>query len=212
MQLIGGGVISLLLFLAWLGVTLRQALHARARVSGPLAGMALAFAVGCLFNSMLLDFVEGHFYIALLAWLLAENRYAPQQDGRSAGVERILVIATRQIGDVLLTTPLDPGRTPALAPGPHRGSRLPGDAGHAARQPRRGRPDRVAAPARLARPADSCPQALAALRPGARHRSGRPGAPAGMARVEPPQRDPPGGQRQQLVEKTAAGPCRHRCR
>ena len=41
----------------------------------------MAFAVGCLFNSMLLDFVEGHFYIALLAWLLAENRYAPQQDG-----------------------------------------------------------------------------------------------------------------------------------
>ena len=41
----------------------------------PLAGMGLAFAVGCLFNSLLMDFVEGHLYIALLAWLLAENRY-----------------------------------------------------------------------------------------------------------------------------------------
>jgi heptosyltransferase-3 len=106
MQLIGGGVVSLLLFLAWLGFTFREAIHARAQVSGPLGGMALAFAVGCLFNSMLLDFVEGHFYVAVLAWLLAENRFAPQQDRSSAGVERILVIATRQIGDVLLTTPL----------------------------------------------------------------------------------------------------------
>jgi heptosyltransferase-3 len=85
---------------------LRQAVHARAPVGGTLGGIALAFAVGCLFNSMLLDFVEGHFYVALLAWLLAENRYAPQPDESTAGVERILVIATRQIGDVLLTTPL----------------------------------------------------------------------------------------------------------
>jgi len=106
MQLIGGGAISLSLFLAWLGLTFRQALHARAQVSGTLGGIALAFAVGCLFNSMLMDFVEAHLYIALLAWLLAENRYAPKEDARADGVNRILVIATRQIGDVLLTTPL----------------------------------------------------------------------------------------------------------
>jgi len=106
MQLIGGGAISLSLFLAWLGLTFRQALHARAQVSGTLGGIALAFAVGCLFNSMLMDFVEAHLYVALLACLLAENRHAPQEDGRAASVDRILVIATRQIGDVLLTTPL----------------------------------------------------------------------------------------------------------
>ena len=106
MQLVGGGVVALSLFLAWLGLAFRQALHARAPVSGTLAGIALAFAVGCLFNSMLMDFVEAHLYIALLAWLLAENREALHQDGHAASVDRILVIATRQIGDVLLTTPL----------------------------------------------------------------------------------------------------------
>ncbi|NPC54250.1 glycosyltransferase family 9 protein [Caenimonas soli] len=106
MQLIGGGAVSLSLFLAWLGLTFRQALHARPQVSGPLGGVALAFAVGCLFNSLLMDFVEAHLYIALLALLLAENRYAAQNDEHAGGVDRILVIATRQIGDVLLTTPL----------------------------------------------------------------------------------------------------------
>ena len=59
MQLNGGGFIALLLFLAWLGFTFRQAIHARAQVSAPLVGLALAFAVGCLFNSMLLDFHRG---------------------------------------------------------------------------------------------------------------------------------------------------------
>jgi len=106
MQLIGGGAMALTLFLAWLGLTLRQAARARAPVGGMLGGTCLAFAVGCLFNSMLMDFVEAHFYVALLAWLLAENRHAPQKDGNAAGMDRILVIATRQIGDVLLTTPL----------------------------------------------------------------------------------------------------------
>lgn len=103
MQLIGGGVTALALFLAWLGLTFRHAAQARRPVSGLLAGMGLAFAVGCLFNSLLMDFVEGHLYIALLAWVLAESRYAPADQGR---IQRILVIATRQIGDVLLTTPL----------------------------------------------------------------------------------------------------------
>ncbi|HWP10223.1 MAG TPA: glycosyltransferase family 9 protein, partial [Ramlibacter sp.] len=57
----------------------------------------------CLFNSLLMDFVEGHFYVALLAWMIAETRGAPPQESR---FDRILVVATRQIGDVLLTTPL----------------------------------------------------------------------------------------------------------
>ena len=106
MQLIGGGIAALALFLAWLGLTLRTAARARAPVGGMLAGACLAFATGCLFNSLLMDFVEGHVYMGLLAWLLAENRYAPQQDGEGDDVNRVLVIATRQIGDVLLTTPL----------------------------------------------------------------------------------------------------------
>jgi heptosyltransferase-3 len=106
MQLIGGGVVSLGLFLLWLGLPLRAAARARAPVAGMLAGSVLAFAIGCLFNSLLLDFVEGHLYMALLAWMLAEHRFAPADDEQAAGVHRILVVATRQIGDVLLTTPL----------------------------------------------------------------------------------------------------------
>jgi len=106
MQLIGGGIAALALFLAWLGLTLRTAARARAPVGGMLAGACLAFATGCLFNSLLMDFVEGHVYMGLLAWLLAENRYAPQGNGRGDGVNSVVVIATRQIGDVLLTTPL----------------------------------------------------------------------------------------------------------
>lgn len=106
MQLIGGGGVALALFLGWLGLTLRQAAQARPPTAGMLAGACLAFAVGCLFNSLLMDFVEGHVYMGLLAWLLAENRHAPEQDRHAGSVDRILVIATRQIGDVLLTTPL----------------------------------------------------------------------------------------------------------
>jgi heptosyltransferase-3 len=71
-------------------------------VRAALAGVALAFAVGCVFNSLLLDFMEGHLYVTLLAWLLADAR-----DLRTGNeFARIVVIATRQIGDVLLTTPL----------------------------------------------------------------------------------------------------------
>ena len=106
MQLISGGAVALALFLAWLGLTFREALRARPPVGGMLGGMGLAFAVGCLFNSMLMDFVEAHLYVALLTWLLAENRDAPPEEKRAADPDRILVIATRQIGDVLLTTPL----------------------------------------------------------------------------------------------------------
>jgi heptosyltransferase-3 len=106
MQLIGGGVAALALFVAWILLTLRQAARAPAPVGGMLAGTALAFAAGSLFNSLLMDFVEAHLYVGVIAWLLAEKRYGAgvaQSDDR---VQRIVVIATRQIGDVLLTTPL----------------------------------------------------------------------------------------------------------
>jgi hypothetical protein len=163
MQLIGGGVFSLLLFLIWLGVTFRQALRAPANVGAALGGVGLAFAVGCLFNSMLLDFTEGHFYTALLACLLAERRHAPQHDRSSVGIERILVIATRQIGDVLLTTPLVRTARQRWPQARIEVLGFQGHAGHAAWQPGRRRPDRVAGPARVARNAVFCPQDLAAL-------------------------------------------------
>ena len=106
MELISGGGVALVLFLGWLGVALVQGARARAPVGGMLAGCTLAFAVGCLFNSMLYDYSQGHLYMGLLAWLLAERRHGGQQDRATAPVQRVLVIATRQIGDVLLTTPL----------------------------------------------------------------------------------------------------------
>jgi heptosyltransferase-3 len=103
MHWIGGGVPALALFLVWLGLTFRHAARASRPTSAVLAGLGLAFAVGCLFNSLLMDFVEGHLYVGLLAWLLAESRYARPVERR---FDRILVVATRQIGDVLLTTPM----------------------------------------------------------------------------------------------------------
>ena len=106
MQLVGGGAASLALFLLWLYLPLRAAARAGGPAARMLTGAVLAFATACLFNSLLLDFVEGHLYMALLALLLAEIRFAPAQDAQAAGVHRILVIATRQIGDVLLTTPM----------------------------------------------------------------------------------------------------------
>ena len=106
MQLVGGGAAALALFVAWLGLALRQAAQARAPIGGMLTGTVLAFAVASLFNSLLLDFMEGHLYAVVLAWLLAEARHAPRKEDTRAEMGRILVIATRQIGDVLLTTPL----------------------------------------------------------------------------------------------------------
>lgn len=83
MQLVGGGITSLALFLLWLGLpALRKGPSGQWRAS--LAGIALAFAVGCLFNSLLMDFVEGHLYGALLAWLLARSGEQPEgTPGRS---------------------------------------------------------------------------------------------------------------------------------
>lgn len=106
MQLIGGGVVALGLFVAWLGIALWQAARAQAPYGAMLAGTTLAFAIGSLFNSFLMDFVEGHFHMAVLAWLLANSHHGTSKGDGDAGVRRVLVIATRQIGDVLLTTPL----------------------------------------------------------------------------------------------------------
>ncbi|RYF43527.1 MAG: O-antigen ligase domain-containing protein [Comamonadaceae bacterium] len=76
MQLAGGGIVALALFLAWLALPiLRKSGSASARAS--LVGVGLAFATGCLFNSMLMDFVEGHLYVALMTWLLAQARPTP---------------------------------------------------------------------------------------------------------------------------------------
>lgn len=70
MQLVGGGLISFCLFIAWLTLPAMRTQNGHANVT--LIGLVLAFTVGCLFNSMLKDFVEGHFYVALVAWLLAQ--------------------------------------------------------------------------------------------------------------------------------------------
>lgn len=71
-----GGLPALLLFIAWLGVPMWRAVRER-RADRPWAGavgcVALALAIASLFNSALLDFVEGHFYAALLAWLLVRR-------------------------------------------------------------------------------------------------------------------------------------------
>jgi O-antigen ligase len=76
LQLGAGGLPALALFLAWLAAPL---VRVRGR-SGPwasaLACVTVAFAFGCLFNSLLLDFVEGHLYGAILAWLLARRETA----------------------------------------------------------------------------------------------------------------------------------------
>jgi O-antigen ligase len=76
LQLGAGGLPALLLFLAWLAAPVVRALRERgggATWNGTLACVALAFALACVFNSLLLDFIEGHFYAALLAWLAARR-------------------------------------------------------------------------------------------------------------------------------------------
>jgi len=76
MQLGAGGLPALLLFLAWLAIPMWRGLQER-RGDRPWAGavacVTMAFAVAAVFNSVLLDFVEGHFYTALLAWLLVRR-------------------------------------------------------------------------------------------------------------------------------------------
>jgi O-antigen ligase len=69
MQLVGGGMAALCLFIVWLVLPAMRRQQNQADMI--LKGLVLAFAVGCAFNSMLRDFVEGHFYVALTTWLLA---------------------------------------------------------------------------------------------------------------------------------------------
>lgn len=71
MQLVGGGIAGLGLYLAWLGLALRRGLAAPAPLRAMVAGTVVAFATGSLFNSLLMDFVEGHLYVSVLAALLA---------------------------------------------------------------------------------------------------------------------------------------------
>jgi O-antigen ligase len=74
MQLGAGGVGALALFLLWVGWPMARGVRRGApAAAGVLGCVAAAFAVGCLFNSLLLDFTEGHFYAALLAWGLARR-------------------------------------------------------------------------------------------------------------------------------------------
>jgi O-antigen ligase len=72
MQAAGGGAIPLLLFIAWLAAPMLKRRTVQP-ASALLPAVVLAFAVGCTVNSLLLDFIEGHFYVALLAWLLARE-------------------------------------------------------------------------------------------------------------------------------------------
>ena len=76
MQLAAGGVPALLLFVLWLAWPVSLAVRdtARGRPWASAVGcVALAFAVAALFNSLLLDFVEAHFYVAVMAWLLVRR-------------------------------------------------------------------------------------------------------------------------------------------
>ena len=83
MQLVGGGFAALTLFLAWLVLPMMRKGQS-VGVHTSLVGIALAFAAGSLFNSLLMDFVEGHLYVALLVWLLAQSAGRPAQAASGA--------------------------------------------------------------------------------------------------------------------------------
>lgn len=73
LQLACGGLAGLALFLGWLAApALRRDPDGRAPPA--LVGLVIAFAFACLFNSLLLDFTEGHYYMAVLAFLIARER------------------------------------------------------------------------------------------------------------------------------------------
>lgn len=72
MQWAGGGFLAFALWLVWLASPLFPRGHDPGiRVS--MAGLVVAFSVGCLFNSWLLDFTEGHVYLVIMAWLLSHK-------------------------------------------------------------------------------------------------------------------------------------------
>lgn len=70
LQVVGAGATALALFLGWLAAPLLRSGPVHMRRS--IIGLILAFAIGCLFNSLLRDFIEGHFFTVILAWLLAQ--------------------------------------------------------------------------------------------------------------------------------------------
>lgn len=76
LQLGSGGLPALLLYLLWVGWPMWVGLRDRDKPgawTGPVGCVALAFALGSLFNSVLLDFIEGHFYGTLMAWLMVRR-------------------------------------------------------------------------------------------------------------------------------------------
>lgn len=76
MQLASGGVPALLLFLLWIAWPVWAGVRpggAGKHWTGVLACVALAFAIAAAFNSLLFDFVEAHFYVALMSWLLVSR-------------------------------------------------------------------------------------------------------------------------------------------
>lgn len=83
MQWVGGGVAGLLLFGLWLVAPLAssppQDPYRKARF-----GLVAAFAAGCLFNSWLMDFAEGHMYMVLLAWMISQSKSGERTDLSSA--------------------------------------------------------------------------------------------------------------------------------
>lgn len=83
MHLACGGVPAVFLFLLWLGTTAATR-NAAGKTPPLLPGVVLAFATGCLLNSLLMDFIEGHFYVAVLAWVIASGRSGADVEGGSA--------------------------------------------------------------------------------------------------------------------------------
>ena len=61
------GVIGLLLFLAFLILVWRQSNNIQEHEKWLIRALVITFSVGCLFNSLLLDNSEAHFFVLLLA-------------------------------------------------------------------------------------------------------------------------------------------------
>jgi O-antigen ligase len=68
------GLIGLSAFLLWLCLQWRLAWHLHGLEAGLATGLVIAFAVGCLFNSLLLDFTEGNVFVYLSGVLYAGLR------------------------------------------------------------------------------------------------------------------------------------------
>lgn len=79
LQLVGGGIVGLGLYVAWLGLALRRGLGLAPPLRALVAGTVVAFAAGSLFNSLLMDFIEGHLYTSVLAALLAAAAATPRR-------------------------------------------------------------------------------------------------------------------------------------